>query len=201
MNFQSYGGYPLKFLGKFEAVIKTIKVQTTADFYVANEAGKVLLGYVTAKALGVLKIGYDTDTVSSSVNAIDYKATTETEEFSKMKGVMIDIPIKADVKGVVQPYRRVPAPLEKVVDGKIDEMLRQGIIEKVDGVSKWVSQIVCAPKDKNDVRICVDMRRANQAIEREHHPLPTMDDFQPHLGEAKWFSKLDVKQAYHQVDF
>lgn len=47
MNFQSYGGHPLKFLGKFEAVVKTTKAQVTADFYVANESGKVLLGYET----------------------------------------------------------------------------------------------------------------------------------------------------------
>lgn len=199
VNFRSYGGHPLKFLGKFEAIIKTSKEQTTANFYVADEIGKILLGYETATALGVLKIGHKTDQQNLNVNSIDSKTKNETKEFPKIKGVVIDIPIKTDIKGVVQPYRRVPAPLEKVVDNKIDEMLRQGIIEKVDGVSKWVSQLVCAPKDVDDVRICVDMRRANEAVERENHPLPTMDDFQPHLGEAKWFSKLDVKQAYHQV--
>ncbi|XP_055839723.1 uncharacterized protein K02A2.6-like [Episyrphus balteatus] len=79
-------------------------------------------------------------------------------------------------------------------------MLQQGIIEKVDGVSKWVSGIVVAPKGSDDIRICVDMRRANLAVEREHHPLPTMDDFLPHLGDAKVFTKLDVKQAFHQVE-
>lgn len=198
VNFRSYGGYPLKFLGKFETMIKTTKMETKAEFYVANEVGKVLLGYETATTLGVLRIGDDTESMPN-VNAIESKDDSKVKEFSKIKGVVIDIPIRKDVKGVVQPYRRVPAPLEKVVDDKIEKMLRQGIIEKVEGVSKWVSQMVCAPKDGDDVRICIDMRRANEAVERENHPLPTMDDFQPHLSDAKWFSKLDVKQAYHQV--
>lgn len=185
-------------MGKFVATINTTKKQITADFYVANEFGKILLGFETAIALGVLKIGHEPSSENINVNAIDSKVKV-TKPLGKIKGVLVEIPIKSDVKGVVQPYRRVPAPLEKLVDDKIDDMLRQGIIEKVEGVSKWVSPLVCAPKDNNDVRICVDMRRANQAVERENHPIPTMDDFQPHLGEAKVFSKLDVKQAYHQV--
>lgn len=200
INFQAYGGHVLKFLGKFETVVKTTKAQVSASFYVANEFGKILLGYETATALGALKIGYGIDAKNVNVNAIGSKAV-ELKPFGKIKGVVIDIPIKTDVKGVVQPYRRVPAPLEKCVDEKIDEMLRQDIIEKVKGVSNWISPLVCAPKGDGDVRICVDMRRANQAVERENYPLPTMDDFQPHLGNAKIFSKLDVKSAYHQVVF
>lgn len=179
-------------------MIKTIvsipQKQEEANFYVADEFGKVLLGYETAVALGVLNIGTGNGS-SSAINAVDVN-----KPFTKIKGVMLEIPINSEVKGVVQPYRRVPAPLEKRVDDKIDEMLQQGIIEKVTGVAKWISQMVIAPKDEDDVRVCVDMRRANTAIERENHPLPTMDDFLPQLNGAKVFSKLDVKQAYHQVN-
>lgn len=152
----------------------------------------MLIGYETATNLGILKIGSH----HTQINSVD----EENKQLGKIKGVMIEIPIKADAKGIVQPYRRVPAPLEKLVDGKVDSMLSQGIIEKVHGVAKWISQIVVAPKGPDDVRICIDMRRANEAIERENHPLPSMDDFLPQLNDAKVFSKLDVKQAYHQVN-
>lgn len=197
INFRSYGGHELKFLGMFRAVIATTKKQVLANFYVADEFGKVLLGYETATVLGVLRIGYDDEAKRAEVNAMESK---QVERFGKMKGVMIDIPINHEIKGVVQPYRRCPVPLEKLVDEKIDKMLRQGIIERVNGVSKWVSQLTYAPKNEGDIRICVDMRRANTAVDRESHPLPTMDDFLPHLGGARMFSKLDIKQAYHQVD-
>lgn len=87
-----------------------------------------------------------------------------------------------------------------MVDERLNEMLRQGIIERVSGVSKWVSPLHITPKG-NDIRICVDMRRANEAVERENYPMPTIEDFLPRLGKAKFFSKLDVKKAFHQVGF
>lgn len=112
--------------------------------------------------------------------------------------MVVDIPIKANSEAVIQPYRRVPVPLENAVGKKIDELLQQGIIEPVNGPSKWISPVVVVPKE-NDVRLCVDMRRANEAVERENHPLATMEDFLPHIGKGKFFSKLDVKNAFHQV--
>lgn len=85
-----------------------------------------------------------------------------------------------------------------MVDAKIEELLAQGTVERVNGPSKWISPVVAVPKG-DGVRICIDMRRANEAVERENHPLPTIEDFLPHLGKAKVFSRLDVKNAFHQV--
>lgn len=44
------------------------------------------------------------------------------------------------------------------------------------------------------------MRRANGAILRENHPLPTMDQLLPKMRNAKYFTKLDIKDAFHQVE-
>lgn len=68
---------------------------------------------------------------------------------------------------MTQPYRRVPVALEEAVDKKIDELLKQGIIEVVNGPSKWISPVVVVSKE-NDVY--------DEAVERENHPLPTMED-------------------------
>lgn len=189
IGFIAYSGHPLKFLGMFEANIQIGNKQMHAKFYVANEFGKFLLGFESAIALGVLKIGQE-------INKIE-----ERKQLGKIKGILVDIPIKDNAKAVQQPYRRVPAPLEKIVDEKISDLLAEGIIEKVES-SKWISPLVVVPKDNgNDARICVDMRRANEVVAREKHPLPTIEDFLPELGEAKVFSKIDVKSAFHQVDY
>lgn len=50
------------------------------------------------------------------------------------------------------------------------EALRSQIIETVNEPSEWISPIVIIFKQSGDIRICVDMRRANQAIRRENYP-------------------------------
>lgn len=188
-SFKSYGNHPLTVIGVFEAIINIADKSAKADFYVVKDFGKTLIGYETAMLMGILKIGADADV--NNINA--------PTELGKIKDVVVRIPIKQDVKPVIEPYRRVPIAREETVNKKIDELLQSGVIEKVTGPSKWISQLVIAPK-KDDVRICVDMRRANEAIERENYPLPTMEDFLPQIGNSKYFAKYDVKHAFHQVD-
>ena len=43
------------------------------------------------------------------------------------------------------------------------------------------------------------MRTANQAINRVRYPIPTVNDLSLDLNGAKYFSKLDLAQAYHQL--
>lgn len=50
-----------------------------------------------------------------------------------------------------------------------------------------------------DVQLCVDMRMANKAINRERHPSPTVDDLIHILNGAMIFSKLDLHSGYHQL--
>ena len=56
------------------------------------------------------------------------------------------------------------------------------------------------PKQDGDIRICVGMRRANEAIERERHPIPTIEEVLHDLNESTVFSKLDLKWGFHQVE-
>ena len=75
----------------------------------------------------------------------------------------------------------------------------QGIIEKVEGPTPWVSPLVIIPKRNGDVRLCIDMKRANKAINREKYPSPTFDDLVHNLNGATVFTKLNLPLGYHQV--
>ena len=53
---------------------------------------------------------------------------------------------------------------------------------------------------KNDsIKICVDMRLPNKAIECERHVTFTIDDIISELNGAQLFSKMDLYIAYHQL--
>ena len=44
------------------------------------------------------------------------------------------------------------------------------------------------------------MRQANQAIVREKHPVPTVEETLQEVSNAKVFSKLDLNMAFHQIE-
>ena len=85
------------------------------------------------------------------------------------------------------------------MSAELKKLEEQDVIEKVEGPTPWVSPLVVIPKKNGDVRLCVDMRMPNQAIQRERHPSPTSDDLVDALNGAKVFSKLDLRSGYHQL--
>lgn len=60
--------------------------------------------------------------------------------------------------------------------------------------------MVPVPRGSNDIRISLDMRRANEAIKDDKFPLPTVDDLLPCLNKASVFSTLDLKLAFHEIE-
>ena len=66
--------------------------------------------------------------------------------------------------------------------------------------TKWVSPLVVIPKSGRDVRACVDMRRANEAVLREKHYIPTEDEVLCDMNGSKIFSKLHMKWGFHQIE-
>lgn len=116
-----------------------------------------------------------------------------------MKGIKLRIPIDKSVTPVAQHARRPPIALLGRIEEKLEQLEAADIIEKVSQYSDWLSPLVVLVKDNGDLRICVDMRMANRAIRREYHFMPTIDDFLPRMKSAKFFSRLDVKEAFHQI--
>ena len=103
---------------------------------------------------------------------------------------------------VVQPHRRIPFHVRKQVEAELERLEKLDIIEKVEGPTPWVSPIVVAPQPRNpsQIRLCVDMRRPNEAVKREIHITPTIDDMILDLNGATVFSKLDLSNGYHQLE-
>ena len=104
------------------------------------------------------------------------------------------------VQPIAQPIRPVPYHLRYKLSDKLDELVELDIIEKVNGSSSWVSPVVVVPKPSGDIRLCVDMRQANMAVKRERYPIPTIDEVLQDLNQSKFFSKLDLNSAYHQIE-
>lgn len=120
--------------------------------------------------------------------------------FPKIKGIKLKVAIDPEVTPIAQHARRPPVALLGQIEDKLKQLEAADIIEKVQGYSDWLFPLVIIIKDNGDLRLCVDMRQANRAIKREFHLMPTIDDMLPRLTKAKYFSRLDIKDAFHQVE-
>ena len=79
----------------------------------------------------------------------------------------IKLHIDENVPAVSQHHRRIPFYMREKVEKELERLEKLDIIENIDGPTDWVSPIVVAPKKNGEIRICVDMRKANEAIKRE----------------------------------
>jgi len=49
------------------------------------------------------------------------------------------------------------------------------------------------------LRLCADYRALNEVTKKDRHPLPLISEALDRLGGAKYFTKLDIKDAYHKI--
>ena len=85
------------------------------------------------------------------------------------------------------------------MEADLDKLESMGIISLAQ-FSKWAAPIVPVLKQNGAVRICGDYKvTINQASFVDTYPLPRIDELLANLSSGKYFSKLDMSQAYLQL--
>lgn len=97
---------------------------------------------------------------------------------------------------------RPPECHKEEITRQMNEMLKKGIIEPSD--SPYNSPVWVVPKKmdasgKQKWRIVIDFRKLNELTDQDAYPLPDIDDILSQLGNAKFFSALDLSSGFHQI--
>ena len=66
-----------------------------------------------------------------------------------------------------------------------------------DEPTEWCHPMVVIPKGNNDVRICVDLSKLNQFIDRPVYPTTSPADAVDNIPPgSKYFTKMDARYGY-----
>ena len=103
-----------------------------------------------------------------------------------------------DATPIRQQARRVPLPHRE----KVQELLKDMMEKKVISPSKspWASPVVLVTKKDGSTRFCIDYRKVNEVTRKDAYPIPRVDDTLDTLAGSTWFSTLDLKSGYWQVE-
>lgn len=94
------------------------------------------------------------------------------------------------------PYRLAPAEME-VLREQIRELLESGHIRP--STSPYGAPVLFARKKDGTLRLCIDYRALNKITIKNKSPIPRIDELFDQLHGAKYFTKIDLDCAYHQI--
>ena len=212
---------PIAIKGYFNAVLEHDGNRAIVHIFVLrkHKCGNLLSKDACVK-LKLLKLNYNSTTNSGvhnteSIKQVSNESTADIREedmnpdiekilsqfptgIGLLKDFRLKLQIDDKIKPVAQRLRKTPISQRSIVDDKIDDLLANDAIEHATGPTSWLSPIHIVQKDGKD-RLTVDMRVANTAIKRVRRPIPSVEEVMLDLNGAKYFSKIDLNAAYHQI--
>ena len=89
-----------------------------------------------------------------------------------------------------EPYRRIPPALYKKV--RLEQFSHQKVL--------FIQMVFWSEKKVGNLLFCIDFRKLNSRTVKDAYMLPRIDDTIDTLLDTKYFSKLDLRSGYWQVE-
>ncbi|GFV94356.1 transposon Ty3-I Gag-Pol polyprotein [Trichonephila clavipes] len=111
---------------------------------------------------------------------------------NKIKTTDIELSITVtDDKPIYHSPRRLPFTERDIVDKQIDEWIQNDVIEPCS--SAYASQVLVVRKKDGSPRVCIDFRKLNRVLVKDHYPLPLIEDILDKLQDTRVFSTIDLR--------
>ncbi|XP_046802727.1 uncharacterized protein K02A2.6-like [Lucilia cuprina] len=201
-----FGKKEIPVLGEIHTTVKCGGQRKNVVIVVVNtEVGDNLFGYDLFRKFGfeiqqIKTITAVSVTFSKNINDLlaKYKDIFEPA-LGVIKHFKANIRLKSDAQPRFFKTRQIPYAQMPQFKQEIERLINEGILKPVK-FSEWASPIVLAKKPNNSIRICGDFKVAvNAQIDIEQYPLPTRDNLLHIIRNGKYFSTIDLKDAYLQM--
>ena len=203
VKLRTYTAERIPLLGVTQVTVKYGEQSKKMTLYVTKRDGPCLLGreWLRSIRLDWKTIGLAIlDTTHTQVKSLlkEYDEIFR-DELGTMNSIRASLKLKEDISPRFYRPRSLPFALKEPVEQELHRLEEAVILTKVSH-SEWAAPIVPVPKRDGKVRLCGDYKvTVNQCLDVDQYPLPKPNDLFATLPTGKFFSKLDLSQAY-QLD-
>ncbi|XP_038063231.1 uncharacterized protein K02A2.6-like [Patiria miniata] len=188
LRLHGYFGGKAKPLGQKKLSCEMKNRQYSLVFQILA-SGQPVIGKTACEALGLIQRVY------TMVNRDNVFEGT---------GCLEGPPVNIKLTDSATPYcvtapRRIPLPLLPQLKQELEKMETQGIVKRITEPTEWCAPIVIVPKKNNQIRLCVDLRQLNKAVQRERFTIPSLEEVLGKIVGAQVFSLLDAKHGFWQI--
>ena len=198
---RTYSGERLDIRGEIKVDVQFRGKEAKLNLLVVGGKGPSLMGRDWISVLHPNLVVLNSSMDGSLKSLLDKHAALFKEELGQIKGVKVKIHVdpKARPSSFFKP-RPVPYALRARVEEELKRLETAGIIEPVS-YSDWAAPVVPVVKGDGNIRLCGDYKvTINRVASLEKYPLPRIEDVISSLGKGKVFTKLDLANAYLQVE-
>ena len=149
VKLNAYNGTDIPVVSKCIVTLKNGYQEYKVLLIVAEMDSVPLLGLNTCKKLNLINRVMTVDCEYSSLINEYSDCFGEIGSLSKVHHLTID----GNFSPVIQAPRKVPFALREKLKDELDRMMRLGIIDKVDGPTDWVSNLVIVEKPNGKLRV------------------------------------------------
>ncbi len=173
------------------------------EFKVVKQQLCPILGKTTCERMNLIQINYESFHIAkvkaSDVPEEKFKEVFDNSSIGTLPGDAVHIKCKLSTMPKVMPARREPIALRARIKKELSRLCDLGVLAPVSEPTSWVNQMVVQEKKDGSLRICLDPRQLNNAIEVDRCTLPTLEEVLPQLNGATTFTKLDLRNGYWHV--
>ncbi|UYV72243.1 K02A2.6-like, partial [Cordylochernes scorpioides] len=197
---RTYDGTVVPILGKINVKVECQDITYKLRALVVKGEKRALMGreWINRLKLGCFEVKHmPVEITIEEILKENQALFVETTE--PIKGFTFSVNM-CDVNPIFHKARPVPFAIRPAVTEALDKMVAKGYLCEVAS-SKWATPVVVVPKKNKEIRICCDFKvTLNKYLDTAAYPLPTQQDLFSTLAKGKYFSKLDLRNAYLQLE-
>ena len=205
LKITNYGGNMLTVKGECELNVLVNHQKYKLSFVIieTNPKSAPIIGISTIQDLNLINI--KNVSIVSGVNKSDWSVVVHEyndtfQGLGKIKINPYNFKLKQEYTPVIVPARKVPFQLIEPLKVELNKMIEDEIITPVSEATEFVNPIVLvAKKGSNKIRICLDPKNLNKAIQREHYKIPTFEELTHQIRGSKYFTILDANKGFWQI--